>query len=101
KRSEKKKKLREFFVTNKKKAKKNFGSDELFIEKFIKNGRHIEVQIFGDTFGNVVHLFERDCSIQRRNQKIIEETPSPFLSNTSKQKMYKTAIQADKERKSV
>lgn len=97
KRCENEDELREFFVSNQKKAKKNFGSDELFIEKFIKNGRHIEVQIFGDTFGNVVHLFERDCSIQRRNQKIIEETPSPFLSNTSKQKMYKTAIQAVKK----
>src|SRR5699024_2271755 len=97
KRCENEDELREFFVSNQKKAKKNFGSDELFIEKYFYNRLHFEVQIFGDIFVNIVHLFERDCSIHRINQKIIEESPSPFLSNISKQMMYKSAIQAVKK----
>ncbi len=58
-------------------AKASFGDDRIFIEKFIESPRHIEIQVLGDKHGNVVHLFERECSIQRRNQKVIEEAPSP------------------------
>lgn len=55
----------------------SFGNDAVYIEKYIENPHHIEVQIMGDKYGNVVHLYERECSIQRRNQKVIEESPSP------------------------
>jgi acetyl-CoA carboxylase biotin carboxylase subunit len=65
-------------------AEKAFGNSGVYIEKFIENPRHIEFQIMGDTRGNIIHLGERDCSIQRRNQKLIEETPSPFLENKFK-----------------
>jgi acetyl-CoA carboxylase, biotin carboxylase subunit len=82
------------FSSTKARAKAYFGSDEVFVEKCIENARHIEVQIFGDRFGNIVHLFERDCSVQRRNQKVIEESPSPFLSEETKEKMFKTALLA-------
>nr|WP_269153272.1 acetyl-CoA carboxylase biotin carboxylase subunit [Neobacillus sedimentimangrovi] len=84
------------FESTKSRAKAYFGSDEVFIEKYIADARHIEVQIFGDSYGNIVHLFERDCSIQRRHQKVIEESPSPFLSASVREKMYNTAIKAAK-----
>lgn len=84
------------FTSTKTRAKAYFGSDEVFIEKCIENARHIEVQIFGDSLGNIVHLYERDCSIQRRNQKVIEESPSPFLSTATKEKMFQTALLAAK-----
>lgn len=71
-----------------------FGSDVVFIEKYIADSRHIEVQVFGDQAGNIVHLFERDCSIQRRHQKVVEESPSPFLSNEVRNKMFETAVKA-------
>lgn len=82
------------FESTKGRAKAYFGSDEVFIEKYIKNARHVEVQIFGDSHGNHVHMFERDCSIQRRHQKVIEEAPSPFLREEARQKMYETAVTA-------
>jgi propionyl-CoA carboxylase alpha chain len=63
-------------------AKDAFGDDRIFIEKFIVDPRHIEIQVLGDKHGHVVHLFERECSIQRRNQKVIEEAPSPLLDET-------------------
>jgi acetyl-CoA carboxylase, biotin carboxylase subunit len=84
------------FASTKSRAKAYFGSDEVFIEKCIENARHIEIQVFGDSLGNVVHLYERDCSVQRRNQKVIEESPSPFLSDITKEKMFATAVQAAK-----
>jgi acetyl-CoA carboxylase, biotin carboxylase subunit len=84
------------FSSTKARAKAYFGSDEVFIEKCIENARHIEVQVFGDQYGNIVHLFERDCSVQRRNQKVIEESPSPYLSEATKEKMFETAILAAK-----
>jgi acetyl-CoA carboxylase biotin carboxylase subunit len=62
-------------------AEKSFGNNKVYIEKFIENPRHIEFQILGDTKGNIIHLGERDCSIQRRNQKLIEETPSPLMAD--------------------
>ena len=61
-------------------AKAAFGNDACFLEKLISNAKHVEVQILGDSHGNVLHLFERDCSIQRRNQKIVERAPAPFLT---------------------
>ncbi|HET7616558.1 MAG TPA: biotin carboxylase, partial [Bacillales bacterium] len=84
-------------ASNQKRAGTYFGNSDMFIEKLIENGRHIEVQVFGDAHGNAVHLFERDCSIQRRHQKVIEETPSPFLSDATKQKMFDAAVRATKE----
>jgi len=86
--------LQKAFQTTKLRAKSYFGNDKVFIEKFIPNARHIEVQVFGDHHGNIVHLFERDCSIQRRNQKVVEETPSPFLSSVTREKICQTAKKA-------
>ncbi|MFS0823718.1 acetyl/propionyl/methylcrotonyl-CoA carboxylase subunit alpha [Bacillus sp. 1P02SD] len=88
--------LQKAFQTTKTRAKSYFGNDDMFIEKFIPNARHIEVQIFGDQHGNIVHLFERDCSIQRRNQKVIEETPSPFLTEAAREKICHAATMAAK-----
>ncbi|MEH7093192.1 acetyl-CoA carboxylase biotin carboxylase subunit [Neobacillus vireti] len=82
------------YESTKKRAMTYFGSDEVFIEKYITESRHIEVQVFGDRLGNIIHLFERDCSIQRRHQKVVEESPSPFLSEHVRQKMFDTAIKA-------
>ena len=73
-------------------AKNYFGNDEVILEKFISNPRHLEVQILADHHGHVIHLFERDCSVQRRQQKIIEEAPAPFLSERLKEKIYTAAL---------
>jgi acetyl-CoA carboxylase, biotin carboxylase subunit len=70
----------------------NFGYGGVYIEKFIENARHVEIQILADHFGNVVHLFERDCSMQRRNQKIIEESPSPIMTPNLRRQMGQSAI---------
>jgi acetyl-CoA carboxylase biotin carboxylase subunit len=82
------------YDSTKKRALSYFGSDEVFIEKYIADSRHIEVQVFGDHYGNLVHLYERDCSIQRRHQKVVEESPSPFLTDIVRQKMFETAMKA-------
>ena len=74
-------------------AKKSFGNDEILVEKFIEKGRHIEVQIIADQHGNVIHLFERECTLQRRNQKIIEEAPSPSIDDDIRQSICETAVQ--------
>jgi acetyl/propionyl-CoA carboxylase alpha subunit len=71
-----------------------FGDDRVFIEKYLRNPRHIEFQILGDTHGAIVHVFERECSIQRRHQKIIEETPSPALSPELRRRMSEAAVAA-------
>jgi acetyl-CoA carboxylase, biotin carboxylase subunit len=89
------------FDSTKNRAKAYFGQDEVFLEKCIDNARHIEVQIFGDEKGNIIHLFERNCSVQRRNQKVIEEAPSPELSQDAKEKMYEAAVRAGKAVKYV
>ena len=73
-------------------AKGAFGDDRIFIEKFIENPRHIEIQVLGDKHGHVVHLFERECSIQRRNQKVIEEAPSPLLDAEARAAMGAQAV---------
>ncbi|WP_406873738.1 pyruvate carboxylase [Aminobacter sp. P9b] len=71
----------------KREAKAAFGKDEVYLEKLIERARHVEVQILGDTHGNAVHLFERDCSIQRRNQKVVERAPAPYLSEELRQEL--------------
>jgi len=73
-----------------------FGNDEIYIEKFLENPRHIEFQILADSFGNVVHLGERDCSMQRRNQKVLEETPSPVMTEELRKRMGDSAVNAAK-----
>ena len=82
------------FSSAKNEAKKAFGIDDIFIEKYLEEPKHIEVQVLGDKYGNIVHLFERDCSIQRRHQKLIEETPSPFITEELREKMGQAAIKA-------
>ena len=71
-----------------------FGDDSMYMEKFIEEPRHIEIQIVGDSFGKACHLSERDCSIQRRHQKLTEETPSPFMTDSLREKMGKAAVKA-------
>ncbi|MDC0099799.1 MAG: acetyl-CoA carboxylase biotin carboxylase subunit [Crocinitomicaceae bacterium] len=73
-----------------------FGNNALYMEKFIEDPRHIEIQIAGDQYGNACHLSERDCSIQRRHQKLVEETPSPFMTDDLRKRMGDAAIQATK-----
>ena len=73
-------------------AKASFGDDRLFVEKFVTEPRHIEIQVMGDKHGNVIHLNERECSIQRRNQKVIEEAPSPFLDAATRKAMGEQAV---------
>jgi acetyl-CoA carboxylase biotin carboxylase subunit len=72
--------MKEQYSTARSEAKANFGDDTVYIEKYLEKPRHIEIQIFGDTHGNAIHLGERDCSIQRRHQKLLEESPSPALT---------------------
>ncbi len=78
-------------------AKKSFGDDTILIEKYIERGRHIEVQIVADECGNIAHLYERECTLQRRNQKIIEEAPSPSLDDTLRQEICVTAVRLMRE----
>src|SRR5205814_2651887 len=77
-------------------AEAAFGVGDVYIEKYVESPRHIEFQILGDHFGNVVHLGERECSIQRRHQKLIEESPSPALSDKMRRKMGQTVVDAAK-----
>ncbi|HEX3365473.1 acetyl/propionyl/methylcrotonyl-CoA carboxylase subunit alpha, partial [Phenylobacterium sp.] len=84
--------VEEGFPAVKAEAKASFGDDRIFIEKFIESPRHIEIQVLGDKHGNVVHLFERECSIQRRNQKVIEEAPSPLLDAKTRAAMGEQAV---------
>jgi propionyl-CoA carboxylase alpha subunit len=82
----------EGFGLAKAEAKASFGDDRVFIEKFIVDPRHIEIQVLGDKHGNVIHLGERECSIQRRNQKVVEEAPSPLLDETTRRHMGEQAV---------
>ena len=81
---------------SKREAKSSFGDDRVLIERYLERPRHIEVQVFGDTQGNVVHLFERDCSVQRRHQKVLEEAPAPGLSAARRMEMGAAAVAAAK-----
>ena len=81
----------------KQEAKVSFNDDSLYMEKFVENPRHIEIQILADEHGNCIHLGDRDCSVQRRNQKVMEETPSSFISDQIREKMGKIAVKAVKK----
>ena len=85
------------FRMSRSEAANSFGNDAIYIEKYIENPHHIEVQVLGDKYGNVIHLYERECSIQRRNQKVIEEAPSPFVKEAARQKMLAVAVEACKK----
>ena len=85
------------FNEAKNEAKKAFGDDTIFIEKFIDSPKHIEVQIMGDNYGNLVHLYERDCSVQRRYQKVVEVAPSIGLKDETREKLYEYALRITKE----
>ncbi len=86
------KEAKEGFQSARNEAKSAFGDERIFIEKFIEQPRHIEIQVLGDKHGSVVHLGERECSIQRRNQKVIEEAPSPFLDSKTRKAMGEQAV---------
>lgn len=87
---------REGFQLSRNEAKSSFGDDRIFIEKFVTQPRHIEIQVLGDQHGNVIYLGERECSIQRRNQKVIEEAPSPFLDEATRKAMGEQAVALSK-----
>lgn len=84
------------FEANTKRAASLFGNDSMFIEKLIEHARHVEVQVLADTKGNAVHLYDRECSIQRRNQKVIEEAPCTFISDTTRREMEAASLRAVK-----
>ncbi|HRF60280.1 MAG TPA: acetyl/propionyl/methylcrotonyl-CoA carboxylase subunit alpha [Fimbriimonadaceae bacterium] len=86
------KEAHEGFTSCRNEAKASFGDDRVFVEKFVESPRHIEIQVLGDAFGNVVYLNERECSIQRRHQKVIEEAPSPFLDEATRKAMGQQAV---------
>ena len=88
--------VEEAYNTARSESMSSFGDDTVYLEKFVEEPHHIEFQILGDNYGNAIHLFERECSIQRRNQKIVEETPSPFMTPDLREKMGKAAVAAAK-----
>jgi len=90
----KKEDLKDAWDAARQEAKASFGNDAMYLEKLIEEPRHIEIQIVGDAYGKACHLSERDCSIQRRHQKLTEETPSPFLTSALRNKMGKAAVKA-------
>ena len=92
-----KKDLKEAIKGAQREAKSGFGDDRVFIERYVEKSRHIEIQILGDSYGNIVHLGERECSIQRRHQKIIEESPSPRVSPEVREAMGKAAVKLAKK----
>ncbi|PWE16519.1 acetyl/propionyl-CoA carboxylase subunit alpha [Marinicauda salina] len=84
--------VKDGFKAARNEAKSSFGDDRILIEKFVERPRHIEIQVLGDKHGNVIHLNERECSVQRRNQKVLEEAPSPFLDEKTRKKMGEQAV---------
>ena len=84
--------LEEAIAAAKREAASAFGDDTVFVERYLEHARHVEVQVFGDTHGNVVHLFERECSIQRRHQKVVEESPSPGVTPALREQMTSAAV---------
>ena len=92
----KEKHLQEAYDSAKSEAMASFGNDSVYIEKYIESPHHVEIQFLGDSHGNVVHLFDRECSVQRRHQKIIEESPSPFIDNKTRLAMGAIAVKAAK-----
>ncbi|MFB3159989.1 acetyl-CoA carboxylase biotin carboxylase subunit [Neobacillus sp. 179-J 1A1 HS] len=88
--------IRKAFAGNQKRATDFFGDGSMYIEKFVANPRHIEIQILADSFGNTVYLWERECSIQRRHQKVVEEAPSSFITEETRTKMGEAAVKAAK-----
>jgi propionyl-CoA carboxylase alpha chain len=86
------KEAEEGFALARSEARSSFGDDRVFIEKYIESPRHVEIQVLGDKHGNVIHLGERECSIQRRNQKVVEETPSPLLDSRTRKAMGEQAV---------
>tara|TARA_A100001011_G_scaffold314990_1_gene333441 strand:+ start:5739 stop:7073 length:1335 start_codon:yes stop_codon:yes gene_type:complete len=93
----KEKELKNNFLLAKREAELSFGSNQVYIEKYLCNPRHIEIQVLCDNHGNAIHLGERECSIQRRNQKIIEECPSPAISDNERKRICETTIKAMKK----
>jgi acetyl-CoA carboxylase biotin carboxylase subunit len=91
-----KEEIKKAYETAKTEAKVSFGDDRLYIEKFIENPKHIEFQILGDNFGNVIYLGERDCSVQRKNQKVVEEAPSAIMTEEIRKEMGEVAVKAAK-----
>ncbi len=89
--------LEEAIAAAKREAASAFGDDTVFIERYLEHARHVEVQVFGDTHGNVVHLFERECSIQRRHQKVVEESPSPGVTPALREQMTSAAVSLARE----
>lgn len=92
----KKEELQKAYESAKSETKAAFGDDTMYMEKVIENARHIEVQVLGDNYGNVIHLGERDCSLQRKNQKVLEEAPSPAISAEVRGEMCAAAVRAAK-----
>jgi pyruvate carboxylase len=88
--------LTELLPVARREAKAGFGNDEVYLEKLVRKARHIEVQILGDTHGNLVHLFERDCTVQRRNQKVVERAPAAFLTTEQRDELCGYALQIGK-----
>ena len=93
---EKEKELAKSIEAAKRESLSAFGNDELIIEKYISSGRHIEFQIFGDQYGHAIHLLERECTIQRRHQKVLEESPSPVMNEKLRKTMGEAAVNAAK-----
>src|SRR5215218_9192187 len=88
--------FQEMLASCRREAAASFGDDRVLIEKYVERPRHIEVQVFGDVHGNVVHLFERDCSLQRRHQKVIEEAPAPGMDEATREAVCSAAVRAAK-----
>ncbi len=95
--AENKEELRKVVQVAKQEAEKAFGDGSLYLEKFLPNPRHVEVQVMADHHGNAIHLYERECSMQRRRQKVLEEAPSPGISSETREKMTESAVRLTKE----